>query len=151
MGIWYFLYMQSSPLPNVFPVWWECRIGHRTSQGFFIVIESIMSVDKITKTYNSIYKWISKSNNFYDIHQCICYVYHHQNSYFGVFLVITCPKTLFDWSAHLDLPVLPKYDDVIVCSFVKYTLSLFSNMYLNNIYERNIKCISQGEKGALEN
>ena len=54
--------MQSSPLPNVFPVWWECRIGHRTSLGFFIVIESIMSVDKITKTYNSIYKSISKSD-----------------------------------------------------------------------------------------
>ena len=54
--------MQSSPLPNVFPVWWECRIGHRTSLGFFIVIESIMSVDKITKTYDSIYKSISKSD-----------------------------------------------------------------------------------------
>ena len=54
--------MQSSPLPNVFPVWWECRIGHRTSLGFFIAIESIMSVDKITKTYNSIYKSISKSD-----------------------------------------------------------------------------------------
>ena len=57
--------MQSSPLPNVFPVWWECRIGHRTSLGFFIVIESIMSVDKITKTYNSIYKSISKSNKIH--------------------------------------------------------------------------------------